>query len=335
MPKVKETDYIFATARVRGVEKNLLTKGKIEKMLDAKTLPEAIKVLKECDYGETNSSLPETAFEELLTGEQRKTSDFMRRIAPQPEIFDVFLYPYDYHNMKVLLKAEYLGVGADELLIDAGTIPAVKLKVIVRERNRIALTEYMGHALNDAIDAFGRTNDPQMIDIIFDHACFADMQKRAKESENTFVMGYVKTLIDTINVKSFARVKKMAKPWDFFSKIFIDGGNISQKLFITGYEEPLEQFAERLNSLGFGNVMRLGAEKLKQTGKFTELEKQCDNKLIDFVKQAKYISFGIEPLIGFMVAKDNEIKVARIILSGKMAQIDTDQIRERLRETYV
>jgi V/A-type H+-transporting ATPase subunit C len=334
LPKVKDTEYIFATARVRSIEKNLLTKGKIEKMLDVKTLPEAIKILKECEYGESDSEMFDT-FEELLSSEQRKTNDFIKSIAPRPEIFDIFLYPYDYQNLKVLLKAEYLETNADHLLIDAGTIPTAKLKVIVRERNYIALTESMSHALHDAIDVFGRTSDPQMIDLIFDQACFADMQKGAIASESSFLIGYVQTLIDTINIKSFVRVKKMGKSWEFFTKIFIKGGKIAQQLFISGYEESLDQFAERLNYLGFGQTVRLGAEKLEETGKFTELERQCDNKLIDFVKQAKYISFGIEPLVGYMVAKDNEIKTARIILSGKMAKIKTDKIRERVRETYV
>lgn len=335
MPKVKETEYIYATARVRGVEKNLLTKGKIEKMLDAKTLPDAIKVLKECEYGEAGGDLPETAFEELLTGEQRKTSDFIKKIAPQGEMFDVFLYPYDYHNIKALLKAEFLETSADELLIDAGTIPSAKLKVVVRERNDTALTEFMRRGLHEAIDIFGRTNDPQMIDLILDQACFMDMRRTAEASGSAFLAGYVQTLIDMVNLKSFVRIRKMGKSWDFFAKVFIEGGNIAQKLFVNSFDEPLEQFADRVAYLGFDQMLRASAEKLKQTGKFTELERQCDNKLIEYVKPAKYISFGPEPLVGYMVAKDNEIKTARIILSGKLAQLQTDKIRERLRETYV
>jgi V/A-type H+-transporting ATPase subunit C len=53
------------------------------------------------------------------------------------------------------------------------------------------------------------------------------------------------------------------------------------------------------------------------------------------VKNAKYIPFGIEPLAGYLIAKDNEIKIARIIMAGKLAGISPELIRERLRETYV
>ena len=335
MAKIKETDYLFATARVRGVEKNLLTKSKIEKMLDAKTLAEAGKILKDSDYGEGAVEIADTDYEALLSSEQRKTAAFIQSIAPQPEIFNIFLFTYDYHNIKVLLKAEFLGIEAPaDHMLDAGTIPVSRLKVLVRERTYTGLTQNMAHAVAEVLDMFGRTSDPQVIDLILDQATFLDIKEAAAASGNLFVNGYVKTYLDTVNLKSFARVRQMKKSWDFFAKIFIEGGNIPQKLFVSSYEEPLEQFADRLNSLGFGEVMRQGAEKFKATGKFTELEKQCDNKLLDYVHQAKYVSFGVEPLIGYMVAKETEIKVARIIMSGKAAGLKADIIRERLREAY-
>ena len=43
-------DYVFATARVRSVEKNLLTREKVEKMVDSKTPADALKVLYDSDY---------------------------------------------------------------------------------------------------------------------------------------------------------------------------------------------------------------------------------------------------------------------------------------------
>ena len=44
---------------------------------------------------------------------------------PEKELLDVFRIKYDYHNIKVLLKAPE---GAERLLMDAGTIPAGDLQ---------------------------------------------------------------------------------------------------------------------------------------------------------------------------------------------------------------
>jgi len=90
-----------------------------------------------------------------------------------------------------------------------------------------------------------------------------------------------------------------------------------------------------LSAYGFRDLFLEGTEALTETGKFTTLEKLLDNKLIEYVKSAKYVPFGIEPLAGYLIAKDNEIKIARIILAGKLAGISPELIRERLRETYV
>ena len=78
------------------------------------------------------------------------------------------------------------------------------------------------------------------------------------------------------------------------------------------------------------------AEVLAVSGKFTSLDKLLVNKLMEHVKTAKYVPpYGIETLIGYFIAKDNEIKIARIILAGKTAGISPERIKERLRETYV
>lgn len=335
MPKVKSEKYIFATARVRGNENNLLTHEKMEKMLDAKTPEEAMKILIDCSYGDGAADVPARDFELLLKQEQEKTNAFIRQIAPEPAVFDMFLYPYDYHNLKVLLKAEYLGSDPEPMLLDAGTIPVAKLRAAVTERNLSILTEEMQKAFHEILDQFAKTGDPQIIDILFDRAYFVDIAKIARQCDSSYVKGYVCTLIDTTNLKTFARVKKMGKSWDFFAKVFVEGGNIPRKRFIEGFENSLEQFAESLAAGGYDEGLALGAQSLKETNKFTEFERQCDNMLISYVKNAKYVPYGIEPLIGFMVAKDNEMKQARIIMSGKLNNLPADEIRGRLRETYV
>ena len=52
------------------------------------------------------------------------------------------------------------------------------------------------------------------------------------------------------------------------------------------------------------------------------------------MKESKYISFGIEPLIGYLAAKESEIMTVRIIMAGKLAGIPAELIKERLRDTY-
>ena len=73
---------------------------------------------------------------------------------------------------------------------------------------------------------------------------------------------------------------------------------------------------------------------LKQTTTSADIQKLCDDALIKYIKDAKYISVGIEPLVAYIAAKQMEIKSVRIVMAGKLAGISSELLRERLRETY-
>lgn len=335
LAKIKETDYLFSTARVRSVERYMLTRERVQRMVDARTVEDALRILDDIGYGHGNEEINPVDFEELLTEEHKKSYDFITSIAPELKYFNIFLYPYDYHNLKVIMKSEYLGIDASNALINTGSIDLKVLKYAVNERNFSELTENMEKGLKEIIDSFPKTKDPQIIDIILDKYCYADMLEGARLTKSEFIIAYVKMQIDAINIKTYVRLRKMNKSWDFFTKVYLQGGNIDQQVFIKNYDEAFEKFADKLSVYDFKEVFLEGTEVLEETGKFTSLEKLLDNKLIEYIKSAKYIPYGIEPLAAYLLAKDNEIKIARIILAGKTAGISPELIRERLRETYV
>ena len=67
----------------------------------------------------------------------------------------------------------------------------------------------------------------------------------------------------------------------------------------------------------------------------TAFERLCDNALTAYLSQGKRVAFGEHPLIGYLYAKENELTTIRIILTGRLAGLDAETIRERLRESYV
>lgn len=334
MAKIKQTDYLFSTARVRSIEKNMLTSERAEKMIDSKSADDAIKILYDCDYGYGKDPVLAKDFEILLSEEHKKTYEFINSIAPQKDYFNIFLYPYDYHNLKVIMKSEYLGKNTIDSLFDVGSIEINKLKYAVREREFKELTENMAKAITEVAETFPKNKDPQIIDIIFDKYLYDEMLQAAKFMDIKFVIDYMKMQVDIINIKTFIRLRKMKKSWDFFSKVFLEGGNISLRTFISSYDDPYDSFAEELFVYGYKDILLEGIESLNKTGMFTKLEQLFDNKLMSHVKSAKYVAYGIEPLMSFLIAKENEIKVARIILAGKLAGISSEKIKERMRVTY-
>ena len=328
-------DHIFASSRVRSVEKNLLSREKAEAMIDSKTPAEAMKILYDLGYGEGADPVPAEKFGQLLVEETKKTFSFIRGIAPEEQDLYAFLYPYDYHNLKVLIKAELQDTDPEPFLIDVGTIEAGRLAAMYRDRDFVGMTSMMKEAVLEVLDVFARTKDPQTIDFILDKACYREMTESAAATGNAYIIGYVQLLIDTINLKTFVRLRQMKKSWDVFSQVFLPGGRIQEKLFVNSYDEPYEQFADRMLPYGLDKAMSEGGAMIRESWRFTALERLLDNALMEYAKGAKYISFGIEPLAAYLIAKEGEMRTVRIAMTGLIQGLSREMMAERLRETYV
>lgn len=328
-------EYTFADAYIGSFVKNLMTKQDLLRAAQAKDLLTIEAMLREFGYGEAKE-IHEGDIETFIRREQNKLFDLIYDTLPERKELSLLLLPFDYHNLKVCLKAEFLGLTPDDnYLVSTGDIDRHKIVAMVKERNYIHMSTHMKAAMESAIDLFGRGNDPQEIDLVMDKACYKEMSEKARESGVDFLAGLVELEIDLLNIKSFVRLKQTKMPWTFFQKIFLEGGRIAESLFIGAYEEPYGQFAEKLAPYGLKDAVLEGTNKLQESGEFWLLEKLTADALMEYNKKAKYLSFGIEPIAGYWTAKEVEIDNLRIILLGKKIGLSPEKIGERLRESYV
>ena len=82
-----------------------------------------------------------------------------------------------------------------------------------------------------------------------------------------------------------------------------------------------------------GKLTAAGADALAESP--SAFERWCDNRIIQTISPEKYHAFTIGPVIAYVIARQNEIKTVRFILSGKQNELPDDSIRERAREMYV
>lgn len=336
-----DTNYAYAIGRIRVIEKRLLDKSKFDRMIDSKSPVEALKVLLEAGYGETTAEVTtETMsktfeYERLLKEEQKRLYGLLREITDESQIFDLFLLKNDYHNIKVILKSEFLGQEDIGNLMDSGTLPISYIKTAIRERNFEEFALTMKEAIEECLDTFNRTNDPQQIDLILDRASFRHMSELADTIEHYFINDILNIIIDMTNINIFLRLKDLDMPVEFLKKSLISGGIINNEIFIENMDSTYEDFLQSMKNSPYENICRAGIGDLIDKGSLAKFEKLADNYIIDFVKKVKYKTLGIEPLIGYLIAKENELKNVRIVMVGKINNITPDIIRERMRESYV
>ena len=323
----QEKIYPYAVARIRVLEKNLLSKQTLNQMADEKEVENCLRTLTEYGY----ESVPEgnaREFEKVLSAELSNTYAIIRELVPEEKFINIFLYKNDYQNLKVLLKEEVSGIDGSKYIVQGGTQPVEKLKKAILEGNYIDLPETMGNAISEALELYSKTQSGQLIDIALDKGAFRQMTEAAKASKNQFAIGYIARVCDLTNLKSFLRMRHMNKDFATFMTVFVEGGNISSDVFFGAYgtDNPVEHF----KATEYSQIFEDGYEK-----GFTEFEKLCDDFLMNYIKSAKYMALTLEPLIAYLYAKEAEIKTVRIILTSKLNHISSEIIKERVRETYV
>lgn len=325
---------IFACAAISSEEDNYITKSKLEQMASAKRPEEAVKFLTDAHYAREGETITSEKIDAVLEIETEYLENLVKSIIPNEDIFKIFYLPVDYHNIKAILKSEVLGTDPKNILMDGGTISAIQMAYIIKERDYPLLTSNMKHAIEDSIEKHARTNDPQAIDLICDKACFQDIIEVTEAYGNDFATGYVKLWIDTINLKTFVRTKQIKESVDYFKEVYIKGGNINIEIFTKKFDEPFHQFYENLVAFEIYEAAKDGGAALRENGSFTVLEKLCDNILIAYAQKAKALTFGVEPVMAYYIAKQMEIKSVRIIIAGRKAKLDDNLIKERIRDTY-
>lgn len=322
--------------RLRVLETRLLDKAKIDRMIDGDSANEALKVLQESEYAGvmTGVKRPED-YEMVLARELKRVYELMYDASPVKSLVDIMGIKYDYHNIKVILKGMFLQKDFSHMLIPVGMIDLQTLKHSIENNNLGDLNETMKEGIIKAKEVFEETKDPQVIDIILDNTMFKEMREIAKQIDDKFVDKYVKVTIDSTNIKTLLRVKKQKKDKDFLEEVIIEGGEIDKDTLISMLHDAPENISNKLAFTDYGEMIKLGIEDFTKSGSVNELERLVDNYIMNMMKEAKYIPFGVEPLLAYIYAKETEIKIVRIIMVGKLNNISGEVIRERLRDIYV
>ena len=330
------TDLNQVIPRLRVYETRLLDKAKIDRMIDSSSAEDALKVLQETEYANVMSNVKRAEdYEEVLSSELKRVFSVLYDISPERKLVDIMSIKYDYHNAKVLIKGKILKKDFSHMIIPIGMEDPVKLKYAIDNEYFRDLNPIIREAIEVSLEDFTSNKDPQRIDVIIDKYMFEAISTISKEIKDSFLEKYIKSLIDLTNIKTLLRVKKQNKSRDFLQVVLVEGGAIDNDKLLALLSDSVENIVSKLSYTDYSEVLKQGIEAFSKTGSVSVLEKLSDNYIMDLMKNAKYVSLGIEPVLAYLYAKENEIKIIRIIMVGKLNNIAGEVIRERLRDSYV
>ncbi len=321
-------DYTYAVARIRGNELNLFTQATFEQLMACRSYREAIDFLQEKGWG--NPEEPPTA-ENILAAETDKTWKLIGELTDDMSAFDVFRIADDYHNLKAAIKLAYTGSDLDtsRLFENGGTIDWHILEKAAKERDYSELPPDMAAAAAEAQNTLLHTGDGQQCDVILDRASLEAVYAAGKKAEHEVLKEYAVLTVVAADIRIAVRCGLVGKPYEFTLRALADCDELDTKALAHAALNGIDGVTEYLATTDYSEA----ADALKESP--AAFERWCDNLIIDHIKPQKYNSFTIGPLAAYILARQNEIKCVRMVLTGKQNDLPDEVIRERLREMYV
>lgn len=319
-------DYIYAAARIRAKELSCFSTSTLEQLMACKSDEECLRLLGEKGWGDGSArQTPES----LLEQERNKTWDQLRELVEDMHIFDVFLYANDYHNLKAAIKENYAPSHGADIYNPNGTIDPTLLRQAVESHDFSLLPPAMANAAEEALSTLRETGDGQLCDIILDHAALRAVADAGKASGSELLAFYAEHTVACADIKIAVRCQRTGKSLSFVQRALVPCDTLDVSQLAQASVESFDAICDYLARTDYEGAV----EALSHSA--SAFERWCDNRLIQKIQPQKYETSSIGPLAAWLLARENEIKTVRILLSGKRNGLSDDAIRERLREMYV
>jgi len=330
-PSVGEEDwgYAYATAYVRSLAINMLTRATLLDMANSVGFEQAVDLLASSEYGLGPGQKTISELEKLLKQRRSEVRGLFADLIINEAVVDVFKSRDDFANMRLALRRKLTDKAIGSDYSDEGSVGAEQFEQIFEEENYEPLPNYMKEALERAVLAYYQNKDVRQIDHAIDGYEAEFKIASAKQLESDFLLEYFRMEIDLTNIRTMLRLKfTEAERRD----VFLEGGYVEHERLKHGLDIGYEAIAPLFFATPYHSVVEAGIIYFNSDKSFIELEQHCEDHLTGYLKSTVQITAGPQPLIAYLLMKEHEIRTVRFILTAKKNSLDTRIIIDRLSE---
>ena len=200
---------------------------------------------------------------------------------------------------------------------------------ILTEKKFDALPEHMRAVAARALEVMLQTRDGQRCDILVDRACLDAMAAAGARSKDPFIRDYENSQVAVTDIKSAVRGERTGKSREFLREALAPVEGLDVRRMAQAASEGRDSLLLFLSEHGYSEA----AEAIKESP--SAFERWCDNHLMKTIRPQKRNLASVGPVVAYYLARENEIRTARIILTAKANGFSEDATRERVREMYV
>ncbi len=324
-----EKSYGFAIGNLRARENTLLKKSDMTALSSLKSVDELGRALADKGIGDRSSK------NDVVGALTQSTQDmwvYLNEIAPDSTVFAPFTVENDFHNLKVVLKGIIRNTDYSSMLLHPENTDVSLMENAVKEKRFDLLDDFLSGAAQRGYEILTSSGDSQLCDGVIDAACMRtklDMVN-AKDFKSDYAAQLVRVSVFFDNMKSALRAAKAQKGGAFLDETLVNTGFISAERVKAAALSGVDALLDIMPLAGAFGTGAAAAYKASPS----EYERYCDDYIMLIAKKARFITMGVEPVVGFMMARLYELKNLRIIYSGIKTGLPQEKILGRLRELY-
>jgi V/A-type H+-transporting ATPase subunit C len=319
--------YAFETAKVRALETQMLSAATLLDMANAENFDQAVDLLTASEYDLPHGSKNFADVENVLRLRRSAVRELFEGLMIDKPIVELFRTRDDFANLRLALRRTLTEkpLGTD-YSSDGNVSPEIFEEVFEQENYELP-PYYMQRAIEQAVLAYYQDKDIRRIDYTIDRFQAQYNLVAARRLKSLFLLGLFRIQIDLTNIRTMLRLKFTESE---YQKVFLEGGYVKFDRLKHGLELGYESVGQSFFVTPYYQLIETGTDYLATDKSFLKLEGQCEDYLTGFLKTTTQITAGPQPIIAYLLMKENEIRTIRLILTAKKNSLDTKLILDRI-----
>ncbi len=322
--------YGFETAQVRALDMQMLSRTVLQEMANAENFEQAADSLAGTEYALPQGSSGFAEVEPMLRDRRTAVRNLFCDLMIDGGIVELFRSRDDFANLRLALRRTLTDkpVGTD--YSPEGNVPPEQLEQISGDQEGTEgprSFDYMREAIEEAALAYYQNKDIRDIDYAIDRVQADYNLRRAGQLKSVFLRGLFRTQIDLTNIRTLLRLKFTESEQ---RNVFLEGGYIETERFRSGIDAGYETLGSMFFATPYYRIVDTSASYVASNNSFLKVEQQCEEHLVGYLKLTTQITAGPQPVIAYLLMKENEIRRVRLLLTAKKSFLDTKLILDRV-----
>ncbi len=329
-----DTRYVYGASLIRALEWTLLTRKTLDAMARAASPDEALEELGETAYAKHMAPGQRAAdFEHILSGVLEETYALLKVLIVDRPLVRGMLWVHDMHNLKAILKASLAGT-EPKGLVSFGTIDPGQIRAAVTSGEFGTLPPDIVRVVRAVRAAYQLTQDPRLLEVMVDTEALAERVRQLARVEDAVMQEYAARLADVTNLRTLVRVNRLALDSGLFEKAFIPGGMLGLEAVKAALGKGLQAIIETYARTVYAKAVMDGIAYLQERNSFAALDRELENMLVATLQGTRFVFFSPSPIIAFVLAREHEVSMVRLVMVAKINRIPSELIVARLSMLY-